>query len=158
VPGGAGSAVAWYEIDPASRTVVQSGTISDGSLYVFNGAISPDRVVNGSTKAFGGNMVTGFTTSSSSTFPAIAMVSKLGSGAVSAMVPVQASPGHDEDFGCPLIGYCRWGDYAAATPDPRASVIGPTGNVWLSNMWTADATIIGGSNASWRTWNWEATP
>jgi hypothetical protein len=159
VAGGAGSAERWYEIDPAARTVLQKGTVSDPSLYVFNGAISPDRVVAGSTEAFGGNMVLGFTTSSSSDFPAIQMVSKKGSHATSAFVPVQASPGYDEDFACPGLGYCRWGDYGAATPDPEASTSGTTGRVWLSNMWTADATTTGGtSGVSWRTWNWEATP
>jgi hypothetical protein len=159
ISGGAGSMVRWYEVDPAARTVLQKGTVSDGSLYVFNGAISPDRVVAGSSKAFGGNMVMGVNTSSSSAFPAIQMVSKVGSGAVSAMVLVQPSPGHDEDFGCSLAGVCRWGDYAAATPDPAASVSGSTGSVWLTGMWTADANTTGGSSGvSWRTWNWEATP
>jgi hypothetical protein len=159
IAGGAGSMVRWYEVNPAARTVLQKGPVSDGSLYVFNGAISPDRVVAGSTKAFGGNMVMGLNTSSSSTFPAIQMVSKVGGGAVSAKVLVQASPGHDEDFACAWLGFCRWGDYAAATPDPAASVSGSTGSVWLTGMWTADAnTTGGGSGVSWRTWNWEATP
>jgi hypothetical protein len=156
ISGGAGSMVRWYEIDPAAKTVLQKGSVSDGSLYVFNGAISPDRVVAGSSKAFGKNMVMGLNTSSSSTFPAIQMVSKVGTGAVSPLVLVQASPGHDEDFGCTTV--CRWGDYAAATPDPAASVSGSTGNVWLTGMWTADANVVGGVVPSWRTWNWEATP
>jgi hypothetical protein len=159
VAGGAGSQVAWDEVDPAARTVLQSGTISDGSLFVFNGAISPDRVVDGSTKAFGGNMVAGFTTSSSATFPAIAMVSKIGSGAVSPIVSVKTSAGPDVDFACPGLGYCRWGDYSAATPDPKAPVLGSTGLVWLTNMYTADSGTTGGtSGVSWLTWNWEATP
>jgi hypothetical protein len=64
IAGGAGSKERWYEIDPAARTVVQTGEVSHSSLFVFNGAISPDRVVSGGTKAFGANMVLGYTTSS----------------------------------------------------------------------------------------------
>lgn len=159
IAGGAGAQERWYEIDPASRTVLQSGDVSHASLFVFNGAISPDRVVSGSTKAFGANMVLGYTTSSSTTYPAIRMVSKRGSDGVSSPVVVRRSPGHDEDFGCPQLGFCRWGDYAAATPDPKASVNRSAGVVWLTNMWTADADTTGGdASVSWRTWNWSATP
>ena len=160
IAGGAGSKERWYEIDPATRTVLQKGSVSDPDLYLYNGAISPDRVVAGSTKAYGGSMVMGFTTSSSATFPAIQMVSKRGAHATSSFVLVQASPGYDEDFGCAqLVTMCRWGDYSAATPDPAAPTGATVGSVWLTNMWTADATTTGGtSGVSWRTWNWQATP
>ena len=159
VAGGAGSQERWYEIDPAARTVIQSGNVSHQSLFVFNGAISPDRVVSGRTRAFGANMVLGYTTSSLTTYPAIRMVSKRGANGVSSPVLVRRSPGHDEDFACPQLGYCRWGDYAAATPDPKASVDRSAGVVWLTNMWTADADTTGGdTGVSWRTWNWSATP
>jgi hypothetical protein len=159
--GGAGAMERWYEIDPAARNVLQTGTVSDSTLYVYNGAISPDRVVDGATKAFGGDMVLGFTTSSATDFPAIQMVSKLGSNPVSSFVLIQQSPGYDEDFDCPLEpgGKCRWGDYSAATPDPKADTGGSAGVVWLTNMWTADATTTGGTTGvSWRTWNWATTP
>jgi len=158
--GGAGSMERWYEIDPARQTVIQKGTVSDPDLDVFNGAISPDRVVLGSVKDYGGSMVMGFTTSSSATYPAIQMVSKRGNQATSSFVLVQQSPGYDEDFGCPqVVTNCRWGDYSAATPDPGAPVGGSVGSVFLTNMWTADATTTGGtSGVSWRTWNWQATP
>jgi hypothetical protein len=159
VAGGAGSQERWYEIDPAARTIVQSGDVSHPSLFVFNGAISPDRVVRGRTKAFGANMVLGYTTSSPTTYPAIRMVSKRGGDGVSSPVLVRRSPGHDEDFGCPQIGHCRWGDYSGATPDPKAPVDRSAGVVWLTNMWTADADTTGGdTGVSWRTWNWSATP
>ena len=159
ISGGAGAAVRWYEIVAPSGTVTQSGTVSDGSLYLFNGAVSPDRVVKGKTKAFGQNMVLGFNTSSSDTYPAIQMVGKRGADDVSARVLVKSSPGHDEDFACQHDGFCRWGDYAAATPDPGASTGAATGVVWLTNMWTQDADTTGGSDGtSWRTWNWSAMP
>ena len=159
IAGGAGSQERWYEIDPAARSVVQSGQVSHSSLYIFNGAISPDRVVSGRAKAFGANMVLGYTTSSPTTYPAIRMVSKRGADGVSSPVLVRRSPGHDEDFGCPQVGLCRWGDYSGATPDPKAAVDRSAGVVWLTNMWTADADTTGGdAGVSWRTWNWSATP
>jgi hypothetical protein len=159
VAGGAGSMERWYEINPASRTIARTGTVKHSSLYVFNGAISPDRKVNGATKAFGKNMILGFTTSSETTYPAIRMVGRRGNNTTSLFQLVKASPGHDEDFGCPVFGVCRWGDYSAATPDPRARTSRATGAVYLSNMWTEDADVTGGtSGTSWRTWNWTARP
>lgn len=80
--GGAGAEVRWYEIDPAAKTLLQRGKVTSSSLYTFNGAVSPDREVKGATKAFGGNTVLNFNTSSSKTFPAIKVVSKVGTGAV----------------------------------------------------------------------------
>lgn len=159
VLGGAGSAVRWYEIDPASRTLLQSGTVAPRGLYAFNGAISPDRISRGATGAFGQNMVLGFNTSSSTTFPSIAMVSKRGDDAVSAPVVVRTSPGPVVDFSCaPGGGLCRWGDYAAATPDPAASAADAVGRVWSTNAWTRDGRVTGENGTSWMTWNWGARP
>jgi hypothetical protein len=158
VAGGAGARVRWYEINAAGATVSQTGLVQSSSLHVFNGGISPDRVVNGATKAFGSNMVMTVNTSSSTTFPAIGMVGKRGANSVSPRVTVKTSPGPIVDFVCPGSGTCRWGDYAAATPDPSASISAPTGIVWLTNQYTADGRITGTSSVSWRTWNWVATP
>jgi hypothetical protein len=162
VAGGGGSMIRWYEIDPAGRTVLQTGAVKNSTAFYFNGAISPDRVVSGPTRAFGRNMVLSFNASSSSTFPSIRMVSKRGSKGVSAPVVVKSSPGFDADFACgsELPNVCRWGDYAAATPDPAAPTTGTTtGRVWHTSMWTIDAsTIDPSSDTSWRTWNWEAKP
>src|SRR5262249_61134436 len=52
--GGAGAQVRWYEINPATHSLIQKGTISSPSLFTFNGAISPDRRINGASKKFGG--------------------------------------------------------------------------------------------------------
>jgi hypothetical protein len=155
VAGGAGSQVRWYEIDALATNPVtlQTGTVTSGSLYAFNGAISPDRANNGATIAFGGSMVLGFNTSSSSQFPAIQMVSKVGAGAQSGFVMVQQSPGSNFDFSC---SPCRWGDYAGAVPDPAASQTGSVGAVWLANQWNVAG--LGSDAADWRTWIWSATP
>lgn len=162
VTGGAGSQVRWYEINVASHTLYQSGTVSSSSLYVYNPAISPDRSVTSTgSAAFGSDFVLGVTTSSSSAFAAAQMVSKISSAAQSALVSVHKSPGNDQGFDClPVLdtpGLCRWGDYSGATPDPAASHTAATGRVWLTQMYSTG----GGENASaaeWGTWNWEAAP
>jgi hypothetical protein len=159
IAGGAGSQERWYEINPTAPSIVRTGNVSHSSLYVFNGAISPDRVVNGATKKFGKNMILGFTTSSATTFPAIKMVGKRGNDPVSSFKNVKSSPGENEDFGCPTNGFCRWGDYAAATPDPNSNTGLATGRIFLTNMWTLDSSTTGETaGTSWRTWNWSARP
>ena len=154
VAGGAGSVERWYEINPGAASLVQAGTVKNSSLFIFDGAISPDRVVNGGAKAYGGNMVMSFVTASTTSFPTIQMVSKRADLGVSSMVLVHASPGADTDFTC-ATPPCRWGDYAAATPDPAASTTGKTGIVWLTSMWTLTGSS---STTSWQTWNWSAKP
>ena len=102
-------------------------------------------------------MVAGFTTSASSAFPAIQMVSKRTTNPQSAFVMIKQSPGPDEGFDCFQLGRCRWGDYAGAVPDPIIpSRNSPTGKVWLSNMWATGQ--IDPTKATWRTWNWGALP
>jgi hypothetical protein len=155
VMGGAGSQINWYEINPVPfqhPSLYQSGTVSDSSLWVFNSGISSDRAVTAAgTGSHGDAMVLGFTTSSSSTFPADQMVSKIGTGAQSAFVLVHQATTFDNDFTCraPFGPPCRWGDYGGATPDPAADPLAAHGEVWLSN----DTT-----NGTNTTWNWEALP
>jgi hypothetical protein len=149
--GGAGSQVRWYEINPGSANLFQSSNVSDPSLYAFNAAIAPDRVVNGAITAFGDSMAIGFSTSSSTTFPAIQSVTKIGTGLQSTFVPIKASTSRFfQTFACPNPSPCRWGDYSGATPDPGASPTGPHGAVYLTNAWAA-------SDNNWRTWNWALT-
>ena len=47
---GGRAAVRWYEIDTGANSLLQSGTASNPSLFQFNGAISPNRQVNGATQ------------------------------------------------------------------------------------------------------------
>lgn len=143
--GGLGSEVRWYEINPATATLFQSGVVNNQNLYAFNGAVSPNR--NGTTQQFGSNMVLGFNTSSSTTLPAAQMVSKIGANPQSGFVLVATSTAADNDFTCSPT--CRWGDYSGASPDPASS----TGNVWFSVMLNGSV-----GNPSWTTENWEATP
>lgn len=157
--GGAGAEGRWYEIGTGGvPQLSQSGTVSDSELYVFNGAISPDRAADDATDATastGRNMVMGFNTSSPNTFAAIQMVSQHGTGARSAFVLVRQSNGPNVDFSCgsSLPDVCRWGDYGGATADPLVSI---GGQVWLSGEWNEPMTD--GATPTWQTWNWSARP
>jgi hypothetical protein len=149
VAGGAGSMIKWYEINPLpvnNPTLLQSGTVSDTNLWIHDAGISNDRACDLTSCTHGDNMVLGFSTSSSTAFPASQMVSKVGAGAQSAFVVVKQSTTFDNDFTCAPV--CRWGDYGGATPDPTKKT-GSVGEVWLTNEWT---------NGTNQTWNWEATP
>lgn len=123
VKGGAGAEVRWYEINPANHTVIQNGKATSPSLFEFNGAIAPNRLVNGGTKSGGSSMLMNFNTSSSTTFPSVKMVSKVGTAAQSGQVGVFTGTRPLTGFDCtaPAPDPCRWGDYAAVTPDPSTA-------------------------------------
>jgi hypothetical protein len=156
-PGGT-TEVRWYEINAAGHNLFQSGTVSDGTGWAFNGVISPDRTVGAGGTAHGGDMVLGFNTSSATEDAAVQMVSKVGAQPVSGFVKLFTSPGPDQGLDCAALGgACRWGDYAGAVPDPAASLSAPTGRVWLSAM-TSTGGAPSDTNAEWSTYNWAATP
>ena len=153
VRGGAGAQIRWYELKISSTpSVLQSGTVTNPSLYVFNAGISNDRTCTPSGCAHGSSMVLGFTTSSSATFPTDQMVSKIGNGAQSAFVLVHVSTTFDNNFSC---SPCRWGDYGGATPDPAVSLSAPSGKVWLTQQFTTGGSRFSSGD---QTWNWQATP
>ena len=158
--GGSGAEVRWYEIDPTTKpSLFQKGTISGpNGLYAYNGAISPDRQVNGGSSRFGANMVVGFNTSSTEQRPDIRMVSKQGSAPVSEHVLIKSSPAVLEDWSCFNFPWCRWGDYSAATPDPAVPGGANTGRVWLTNQWVKAKGEPNKRPAKWGTWNWAARP
>jgi hypothetical protein len=162
VKGGAGAMVRWYEINPAKAKLFQSGTVKSNGAFRFNGAISPDRIVNGATKANGSKMILNFNSSSPSAYPAIQMVSKSSSGDQSSVVTVKQSPGPLGGFDCEGTeegdaegdeGTCRWGDYAAATPDPAP----PPGSslIWQVSQFGSGVVT---TNSTWEAWNFVASP
>jgi hypothetical protein len=118
--GGAGAEERWYEIDPNTGNLFQSGSVTDPLLYIWNGAVSPDRANNGTTAAFGDSMAMSVNTSSAATDPAIQFLWKPGGGAQSALNNLLQSPGADVDLSCSSTAACRWGDYSGASPDPAA--------------------------------------
>ena len=155
--GGAGSQVRWYEINPATHALIQHGTLTSSSSFTFDAAISPDRRVNGTTRQFGGDMVIDVVQSSPVTLPAIKVASKIGSGPISALSQVATSTAPDTGFDCISSGgLCRWGDYAAATPDPAAPTTATTGQVWGSSMLAASGGSI--SSSGWTTRNFAIKP
>ena len=154
VSGGAGAEVRWYELDVANHSVIQKGKATNTSLFEFNGAIAPNRRVNGTTKSGGNAMVMNFNTSSSAAKPGIRMVSKIGGGAQSGQVAVKSSPGQLSGFDCDATSHlCRWGDYAAVTPDPSTA----------NQMWNVSQFAVGSGSgtsgpATSRTWHFVVQP
>jgi hypothetical protein len=151
VRGGAGAEERWYEIDPVAHSVLQLGTVASSSLFVFNGAISPSRQVDGATRAGGAAMIMNFNTSSMSTFPSIKMVSKVGGGPQSAPVDVLTGTKPLGGLDCNSRHFCRWGDYAAATPDPSTP-----NRIWQVSQYAVGP--IRSFKATSRTQNFVATP
>jgi hypothetical protein len=150
--GGSGAQVRWYEIDPTIPALFQNGSLSDSSgRYLFNAAISPDRMNNGQTQQFGESMALTYNSSSKNQYQDIREVSKEGSNPVSSEVLIKGSTvAYTNGKGC-SNSLCHWGDYPGAIPDPAASTTGAHGQVWLTNMWAK-------SSGGWGTWNWAVTP
>ena len=151
--GGPGAEERWYEIDPNAAALLQSGTAGNASLFVWNGAVSPDRANTGGGAAFGDSMAMSVSTSSASTDPAIQFLWKHGGDPQSALNTLVQSSGPNVDFSCGTTTPCRWGDYSGASPDPAG---GSVGRVWLGNQYN----LAGGttSSTSWRTWLFAVTP
>jgi hypothetical protein len=85
------------------------------------------------------------------------MLSKIGAAAQSGHILVRASPGNYSGFDCPgADNNCRWGDYAAASPDPVLPAGATRGRVWLVSQYASGVNST--ATANWRTWNWVATP
>jgi hypothetical protein len=153
--GGSGAVVRWYEIEPSTPSVLQKGTISDSTgRYIFNAAISPDRMNTGqSPSLYGDSMVLTYNSSSNSQFVDIRMVSKEGSAPVSSETLIKpSSAAFTSGKGCNTsTNLCHWGDYPGASPDPAAPSSGTHGQVWLTNMWAESSGV-------WGTLNWAAIP
>jgi hypothetical protein len=151
------SEVRWYEINPVTRALFQSGKATSAAYYAFNGAISPDRMRLGSSVQFGNSMVLGFDTSGTTSFPAVRMLSKVGAAAQSGHVLVHSSTGNYSGFDCAGVdNNCRWGDYAGASPDPVLPTGSTRGRVWLVSQYASGVNST--TAANWRTWNWVASP
>jgi hypothetical protein len=160
VRGGGGAMITWYELDPTAAPgsrVVQTGSVSNPSMWLFNAAISSDRQVTtdatGAVTAanFGTAMVLGYDVVGSTSYVTVKMVSKIGDGLRSSSATVVSSTGIDDDISCsdsPGLRRCRWGDYAGAVPDPFFSG-GSRGKVWLANQWVTKS--LSPKDVDWRT-------
>jgi hypothetical protein len=156
------SFVRWYEINPFPNppTVRRTGNIGQftPNTFFYNGAISPDRRASGGIRQFGDSFVINYNVSRAGAGgfnPRIIAGSSFNGGAVSGFRTVRSSPGPNFDFSCPGANdTCRWGDYAAATPDPNASSPPPPatdrgGTVWGTNQTAGPGATTG--NPTWDT-------
>jgi hypothetical protein len=148
-----GSQERWYELSPTGVNPLQSGSVG-GSLFAWNGAISPDR--NGTAASFGSNMAMSVSTSSTTAYPAIQFVTKTGANAQSSLKPLVQATGPSVDFSCSSTTPCRWGDYSGASPDPNPGSTSTVGKVWLANQYNTASGSTSGT--SWRTWLFGVTP
>jgi len=145
--GGAGSEERWYEIDPTAGSLIQTGAATSSSLFIWNGAISPDRANMGASASFGDSMAMSVSVSSAVTFPAISILWKKGANNQSPLTTLVQATGTNVDSSCSSTSPCRWGDYSGASPDPAAT--GTTGTVWLANQYNVASGTSSGTD--WRT-------
>lgn len=156
--GGAGSEIRWYEVDVGAASLLRKGSLSDGRLWLYNGAISSDRTVRPEGESHGAGWAIGFNTSSPTDPLRIRVVTQApGSAAPQPMQTVKTTDGPAVDGSCQVyVYYCRWGDYAAATPDPSARLGAVGGNVWFTNGYAQAGAreTTGSGRLWWSTWNW----
>jgi hypothetical protein len=123
------AACRWYEIDAASVTLVQSGTVADSSLYYF----FPSIMVNSA-----GNAVMGFTGSNALQYAACYFTGRLAGDPLGEMAPpVLYKPGTGPQNNIDGFGRNRWGDYSYTTLDPTDELTlwtlqeyGHASNIW----------------------------
>ena len=109
IEGGALAGVRWYEIrDPNSAPLVfQEGTVIDPSLDYWMGSIAMDHV---------GNIALGFSVSSDSVDPSVAIVGRTTADPPSTMqAPLFLANG----TGVQVNSFKRWGDYSSMAIDPK---------------------------------------
>lgn len=130
------AAIRWYELQPPRaagdpRTPRQTGMVESAQHHVFNGAISA--AANGNDAAINYNVA------SQTLHPRIRARSRLGTmtpGTMAPEVTLRGSAISYQDATCsdtregPERRICRWGDYAAASPDPRNAAL-----IWGSNQY-----------------------
>ena len=110
ISSGGRAACRWYEINVATMTLVQSGTVADGSLSYF----FPSIMVNQH-----GDAVMAFTGSNSSQYAGCYYVGRAAGDALGEMSnPVQYKTGTGPQNLVDDYGRNRWGDYSYTTLDP----------------------------------------
>lgn len=107
------SAIRWYRIDKATNTVLQSGTIADANLSFYFPSIAANT---------SGEVVIGFSGSSSTQFPSAYAIAGTTSGGVTTFgSPMLLKAGVSDYQITDPLGRNRWGDYSATTVDPNDS-------------------------------------
>jgi hypothetical protein len=99
--------VRWYEVrNPGAPSVFQQGTFSPDANHRWMGSIAMDRA---------GNMLMGYSVSSTTVKPSVRYTGRLAGDALGNM---QAETEMFAGTGSQLQTLSRWGDYAATTVDP----------------------------------------
>jgi hypothetical protein len=147
-PGGR-SEVHWYQFTVSGPSVVltQQGSVSSPTDWIFNAAISPRWDAQGAAIVYN--------RSSPGIYPVIAariryQATSPGTWAAGELV-LASSTASDTERSCnsPPGSPCRWGDYAAATPDPVQ-----TNLVWG----TSEFNTAAGVNPAWSNQNFAIAP
>ena len=100
----------WYEINPATTSLIQSGNVADSSLYYF----FPSIMVNEA-----GSLAMGFSGSNASQYAACYYTGRLASDPAGEMAPpVMYKEGTGPQNNVDGYGRNRWGDYSYTTLDP----------------------------------------
>jgi hypothetical protein len=155
VLGHVASAVRWYEINPVPATpvVLRTGLLglTAADYFVFNAA-RRDR--ERGIAAFGDSFVIEYNISSKvgTLPPSLGAVSSVhGGGCCLGSFFFLEGVGPYRDGSCPNPGdICRWGDYSAATPDPRPVTAGTVGVVWGTNQFSGVPSPPA-NGVNWRT-------
>lgn len=110
VAAGGKSGARWYQVDPVTQTLMQSGTLTDPSLWLYYPTIAADA---------NGNAVMGFSGSNASTYPSAYFSGRLGSDPAGEMAPATLySAGQNSYTITDGAGRNRWGDYSQTSLDP----------------------------------------
>lgn len=104
------AAARWYEVDPATQTLLQSGTVTDPSLNYYFPSVAADAE---------GNVVMGFTGSDDQTFPSCYATGRVAADVAGEMAPpAMYAAGLASYTITDGAGRNRWGDYSLTTLDP----------------------------------------
>jgi hypothetical protein len=104
------AALRWYRIDPATQTVLESGTITDPVMDLFYPSIAANA---------GGTVMISYNGSSSSTFvSSFALIGNTVNGVTTFGQPVLLKSGSASYQNTDSTGTSRWGDYSATSVDP----------------------------------------
>ncbi len=128
------AACRFYQVDPVAMSLLQSGTVSDDSLYFF----FPGVAVNAA-----GDVVMGFSGSNASEYAAAYVSARLATDVAGAMsTPVLLREGDAPQNNIDGFGRNRWGDYSLTTLDPNDEVA-----LWTIQEY-AHATNIWGTHVA----------
>jgi hypothetical protein len=144
--GGTSVGVRWYELRVADQTpsVYQQGTQAPDSVYRWMGSIAQDH---------GGDIAMGFSASSASSYPGIAVAGRLPGDPLNAMGQGEellkqsfTYQGNDNPPTPGLTPRGRWGDISSMTVDPSDDC-----TFWYLNEWMPLSSTSPAHDQSWDT-------